>query len=143
MLKRDHPGAPTWKLDRVDLVLYQLAQNDYGTLRLATPELYKADIVRNIRAIRTAWPGAKLLVTCTHLGDPPGQLYQQRLMTEALESLHHAKDADLHFVNTCRVLHDRGAYPQRSHPPEKTHDIWGTWIGEELRRLLEDETGDS
>ncbi|MCA9323153.1 MAG: hypothetical protein KDB53_20600 [Planctomycetes bacterium] len=137
ILDRSHLAAPTFKTTGpVDLVIYQLAQNDIATGRLANPTAYQADIVNNVNLIRATWPAAKVLVCATHLGTPNG-LAQRNLMHQALLSLGYRSDPQLHFVDTGRILQTLGFPPQPAHPLPLVHDLWAFVYALELWSFLQ------
>ncbi|MCA9323452.1 MAG: SGNH/GDSL hydrolase family protein [Planctomycetes bacterium] len=139
MPDRCHPGAPRFGIDTVDLVVYALAQNDQGTGRLKEPGAYVADLHANIDLIRKTWPGARILVAATHVSDKPSGKVQQALMERALMSpgYDHRRDPELHFTSLTRILYAHGLLPQRTHPPERIHDLWAEAVAEEIRDLLQ------
>ena len=127
MIDRSHPTAPTFTTNNVELVIYQLAQNDTGTGRLTVPWAYRADIIANVNQIRTAWPNAKILVCSTHLDSPLG-LMQRAEMKAAMLSMGYRNDPMLHYVDTGDMLSGLGIPSQPAHPLAFIHDVW-TFLG--------------
>lgn len=136
VVEKSHLGAPRFEIQNVELVIYQLAQNDIATGRLSNAPAYEQDIIDNVNLIRQTWPGAKILVCSTHL-DTSNGLLQRQLMFNALDTLGYRFDPDLHFVDTGQVLASVGITNQPGHPIEPVHDIWGMLIGMHLVTLID------
>lgn len=133
---RSHLYAPPFVLPNPELIIYQLAQNDTLTGRLANPAAYRQDIVNNITMLRVKWPNAKILVAATHLSTPLG-LTQRQEMLAAMNLLSYRTDSKLDFVDTGAILDVLGLSPQPAHPLSFIHDVWTYFIGMQLYWFLQ------
>ncbi len=133
---RSHLFAPPFELPNPELIIYQLAQNDILTGRLANPAAYRQDIVNNITMLRVKWPNAKILVAATHLSTPLG-LTQRQEMQAAMNFLGYRTDPKLDFVDTGAILDVLGLSPQPAHPLSFIHDVWTYFIGIQLFWFLQ------